>query len=172
MTAAIDPFGPQAQQAPAEEAQQPTPPSDPWSPPPAAAPAPTVVQGADGKVVLTFKGGTAFSDPWVVVHAGSLDEALSYLDPVNGPKMAELFERVRRASNLFLGSGGGAPAPSTNGSAPAAAPAAANQPPAGAPASPGAGWTYKTGSKNGRVWHGWFPPYAQKDSLKPVFFDV
>ena len=52
-----DPFGAAPVAAPVpEEAQQQTPPSDPWqSAPAAAAPPHTIVQGADGKVVLTFK---------------------------------------------------------------------------------------------------------------------
>jgi hypothetical protein len=128
------------------------------------------VQGADGKVVLTFKGGTSFSDPWVVVHAANLDEALAYVTE-NGAKLLDLFTRVKRASTSFNGGAGsadqsqGAPAQRQE------APASALQPPPGSPAAPGPGWLYKTGAKNGRVWHGWFPPYAQKDSLKPEFFD-
>lgn len=170
MTAAVpDPFGAQAAQAaPApEEAQQQTPPSDPWQSAPApVAPPHTIVQGADGKVVLTFKGGGGFEAPWVVVHASNLDEALSYVTE-NGAKLLDLFNRVQTAATAFRGG-----APLAAPSAPRqSAPAAAAGPPPGSPAMP-AGYTYVTKVKNGRPWHGYFPSDAQKAAgEQAIFFD-
>lgn len=164
-----DPFGGQAAQAAPEEAQQQTPPSDPWQSAPAAptAPAPVVVARGEGKIVMTFKEGTGFESTWNVVHADSVADARAILVD---PAFKELLELQRHGAAFFRGgsavSSGGAPAAQRE-----SAPSGALQPPPGSPASPGPGWGYKTGSKNGRVWHGWFPPYAQKDSLKPEFFD-
>lgn len=170
MAEVIDPFGAQAAAAP-EEAQQQTPPSDPWQPAPVT-PAPVVVGSGEGKVVLTFKRGGLFSDPWVVVHADSLDEALKFVTE-DGVKLLDLFTRVSRAADSFHGEGEWLPAPAQRQAAPAAALGA----PAGAPAAPGPDWVYKTGiTKSGRnagkQWHGWMPPQGSDDSVKPVFFDL
>lgn len=170
MAEVIDPFGAAPAPAP-EEAQQVTPPSDPWQTTPAA-PAPVVLGSGEGKVVLTFKRGANFSDPWVVVHADSLDEALKFVTE-DGAKLADLFTRVSRAANTFHGEGGSSPAPVQR----QAAPAAAMDAPAGAPASPGPGWQYKTGitksGKNqGKQWHAWMPPQHLKDSADPMWFDL
>lgn len=165
----IDPFGAApAAPEPAPVAAPEAPPSDPWASPVTNV-KPTVVEGADGKVVLTFKGGTGFDAPWVVIHAASLDDALSYVTE-GGAKLADLFTRVQRAATAF---NGGSAAPSS--SPRQAAPQAAQGPPAGAPAAPGPDWVYKngitkSGKNQGKMWHGWMPPRGSSES--PVFFDV
>lgn len=143
-----DPFAtaPAPAQAPApapvpDEAQQqyapPAPQDDPWSSPPpeAAKPAPAprpIVEGADGKVVLTFKGGTGFDAPWIVVHATDLDDALSYVNQQNGLKFQDLMNRVQNAAKGFAALGGGsAPAPQGGGQQQSNAPQAAQQAPNG-----------------------------------------
>lgn len=167
MTAPIDPFG-AAPAAPApEEAQQTTPPSDPWQPV-TTIPAPTVVQGSDGKVVLTFKGGTGFEQPWVVIHANSLEEAQVFVGE-KGPVLLDLFQRVQVAAALFRGGATGAAGVNTAPSQPA--PAVATAGPKNKPAQPGPGWVHREGVKNGRAWAGWLPPMDQKDSVKAQFYD-
>lgn len=158
-----DPFGQAAQAAP-EEAQQQTAPSDPWQTNPPKA-EPVVIQGSGDKIVMTFKEGTGFESTWNVVHAGSVAEAKAILVD---PEFKELLEIQKQGAAFFRGG----PATAGQASQPRqSAPAGANQPPPGSPAAPGPGWVYKTGAKNGRAWHGWFPPFDQKDSLKPEFFD-
>ncbi|ASR77151.1 ribonucleoside reductase class II [Mycobacterium phage MyraDee] len=102
-----------------EAQQQPVQQSSPWDNPPpeaakpAPAPRPIVAGGGDGKVVLTFKGGTGFDAPWIVVHASDLDEAASYVGE-NAAKFMELMTRVQNAGKHFAGMGGGS-APANNG---------------------------------------------------------
>lgn len=121
---APDPFA-AAQPAPApapeptyipEEAQQQPVVESPWDTPPpeaarpAQAPVAQVVQAVDNeKVVLTFKAGTGFDQPWIVLRASSVDEAESLLDQ----KLANLMEKTKRVAAFF--NGGGAPAQSGGG---------------------------------------------------------
>lgn len=65
------------------------------------------VGNAEGKITTTFKGGSGFEKPWVVVHAEDIQEQLSI---INDPEFAELLTRVQKASEYFQGQ---APAPST-----------------------------------------------------------
>lgn len=174
---AVNPFGGAAQaatQAPAEEAQQQTTPSDPWQAPvvntaPVSAP-------SEGKVVMTFKEGDGFAATWNVVHANSVAEAKAILAD---PEFKELLGWQKDAATFFRGgpvggSGGGG----NRSSAPRQqAPAGAASPPAGAPAAPGPDWVYKTGiAKSGRnagkQWHAWMPPQHLKDSEDPLWFDL
>lgn len=191
-----DPFA----SAPAEDEAQPYGPpenddSSPFSASPAEAPAPAkkaapkkavgtvnldvkpnLLPLDEGKVVLTFKGGTGFDAPWIVVHAKDVEDALDVVSGENAAKMDELMKRVQIAGKLF---GGYAPV-SENASAGRpqrqAAPAAAQQPPAGSPPSPGEGWVYKSGvtksgPKAGQTWQAWMPPQHLKDAgTKPVWF--
>lgn len=116
-----------------------------------------VAPTSEGKVVLTFKGGSGYDAPWIVVHATDLDEALSFVSADNGPKLADLMTRVQKAGSEFAGQ---APpkAPNPNSGAPAAngRPAGATEAPAWAGACP-PGYKYASGVKNGRTWHAWFP---------------
>lgn len=158
------PVADEAQTAPAEA------PASVWDNPPTSADVKqlqNVVQN-DGKIVLTFKGGTGFDAPWIVVHATTLTDAL---DTVSDEGLADLMGRVQRAGAHFAGQGpvnagrGGQQTQRSN------APAAAQQPPPGSPPCPGPGWVYKSGKKkNGQgTWQGWMPP--QGSTEKPVFFD-
>lgn len=120
----------------------------------------------EGKVVLTFKGGTGFDAPWIVIHATSLEDAEEQLSGDNAARLARIMERAQVAGGHFVKLGGG----QKSQAAPQrqAAPAAAQQPPAGSPPSPGEGWVYKSGNKNGRSWQAWMPPRGSDE--KPVFF--
>jgi hypothetical protein len=138
--------------APADEAQAPyEPPADTFNPPPAdpepeptapakkapakkaaakaAAPAPVVSVGADGKHVVTMKGGKDFDAPWYVVHASGLDELEELFNGEGGVRLAKLFERIQAASKHFAGLK--VPSASGVGQARQAAPAAAQQAPGG-----------------------------------------
>lgn len=59
-----------------------------------------VTVGAEGKITTTFKGGSGFEKPWVVVHAEDINEQLSI---INDPAFAELLTRVQKASEYFQG---------------------------------------------------------------------
>jgi len=190
MTEFNDPFA----SAPADEAQTEIPEPQPetvFDQPPAEAPeapAPAPKKAPakkaigtydkptdEGKVVLTFKGGTGFDAPWIVIHAMSMQDAHDQVTGENGTLLAATMERVQAAGKHFAGMGGGS---KSGGGAPQrqAAPAAAQQPPAGSPPCPGDGWVYKSGvsksgPKAGQTWQAWMPPQHLKDAgTKPVWF--
>lgn len=109
--------------------------------------------GDDNKVVVTLKGGASFSDPWIVIHANSVEEADAQMDA----KLAALMEKTHRVAKKFVEVGGG--------TAPAA-PAQTSSAPAGAQSAPNnetrqckhGAMTYKTGSKGGRTWKAFMCP--------------
>jgi hypothetical protein len=129
----------------------------------------TVQVGDSGKVVLTFKGGSGFDAPWIVIHAEDLDDALEHVT-TRGNTLIAIMERVQLAGKHFSGL---APAKPAGQPAASAAPAAAQTAPPGAPAAPGPDWEFKTGfaKASGKPWKGWFPPRGADASLKPVFFN-
>ncbi|AVJ50796.1 hypothetical protein SEA_OLANP_52 [Mycobacterium phage OlanP] len=67
----------------------------------AAAKVTNVVAPSEGKVVLTFKGGTGFDAPWIVIHAESLQDAYEQMVGENGALLGELFTRVQNAGQAF-----------------------------------------------------------------------
>lgn len=176
-----DPFA----SAPADEAQVSEATFNPPPAPPEPAPAqdkkapakkasvtvdvkPSILPAGEGKVVLTFKGGTGFDAPWIVVHATDLQDAYDQVSGDSAKTLAALMERTQQAGAHFAGL---SPAGSKGaGSAQRQpAPQPAQQPPAGSPPSPGPDWTYKSGvSKMGKTWQAWMPPRGSND--KPVFF--
>lgn len=119
----------------------------------------------DSKVVLTFKGGTGFDAPWIVIHATDLKDAHAQITGDNANLLAEVMTQSQKAGAHFAGL---APAKaSPNSSNAGAAPAASQQAPAGSPEPP-AGWTYKTGvGKNGKVWKAFMPPRG--DDSQPIW---
>lgn len=172
------PPAPEQQYAPPPAAPA-APPAPQYAPPAPAAPAaaPGVYADADGKFVLTFKGGSGFEAPWLVAHLGSLDEAHDLLrNPANAAKLREVLESAQGVATVFQGLATGAGSSGQSHGAPARQPAppAAQAPPANAPACPGPGWQYKTGvTKTGRnagnSWQAWMPPKGSNES--PVFFN-
>lgn len=97
--------------------------------------APAAAVGADGKVVLTFKGGAGFDAPWIVIHADGIEEAYEFVSGDNATLLSQVMERTQSAAKHFAGMGspasgggqrGGGGAPRTGG-----APAAAQQAPGG-----------------------------------------
>ncbi|WP_457062776.1 hypothetical protein [Mycobacteroides abscessus] len=126
------------------------------------------VGDGEGKIVLTYKEGAGFDASWTVVHANSVEDAKAIL---KDPEFKELLDLSKKAAAYFRG-----------GSTPTA-PAAPAQPrsnvPAGAQSAPGGDtrqckhgeMQYKTGSKNGRTWKGFFCPSPKDtpDQCSPEF---
>lgn len=167
----VDPFA-----APAlEEAQQhaPAPAPSPWTSAPAAETptAPAAVASSNSEVVLTFKGGTGFDAPWIVIHAEDLESAHRAVSD-EAALLADLMSRVQKAGSHFASTAPAKAAGSPNTAARSNAPQGATEPPAGAPASPGDGWVFKSGvsKKTGKAWKAWMPPQG-RDDLSPKFFD-
>ena len=118
-----------------------------------------------GKVVLTFKCGSGYEAPWIVVHADDLDDAYNHVHGEGGSKLSKLMERVYAAGKFFTGLAGDSQAKPVRESAPSPA----KQPPAGSPPCPGEGWAYKSGvNKNGKPWQAWLPPRGSDET--PVWF--
>lgn len=126
---------------------------------PKATPKAVLTSDAEGKLVVTLKGGAGFDAPWLVYHATSVDDALGlFTDP---GKLANLMEKVQSASKFFVGLNPAKPK-ANSGGAPARP---GNEAPAGTPEAPGPGWTYKTGvGKNGKTWKAWMPPRGSDES--------
>ncbi|AWY03580.1 hypothetical protein SEA_HOOKMOUNT_49 [Mycobacterium phage Hookmount] len=137
-----------------------------------------VIASDEGKVVLTFKGGTGFDAPWIVIHATDLDDALAQVTGENASTLGALFERVQNAGQHFSGLGpkpanggnGGGSGGGGGGQRRSNAPRQAQEPPADAPPAPGPDWTYKSGKKkNGNgTWQAWMPPRGSNED--PVWF--
>lgn len=115
---------------------------------------------SDGKIVGTFKEGEGFDSSWIVIHSSSLDEYIEILSDA---------EKLQKAMSLTKGAAahfrGGAPSTKGGGGGRKGQPAAAKQPPPGTDPAPDDSYEYKSGTKNGKFWHGWFPP---KNSGKDV----
>lgn len=142
-----DPFAPKTEEAPAVRGKFPD--------NPVSADAIRLAElQSDNKVVVTLKGGASFSDPWIVIHANSVEDADSQMDA----KLAALMEKTQKVAKKFVELGGG--------SAPTAAPAPTSNVPAGAQSAPNnetrqckhGAMTYKTGSKGGRTWRAFMCP--------------
>ena len=90
----------------------------------------TASADAEGKVVLTFKGGTGYDAPWIVIHAADLQDAHDSVTGDNASLLAATMERVQTAGKHFSGM---APTKSSGGSAGGGggAPAAAQSAPGG-----------------------------------------
>lgn len=88
------------------------------------------VAPAEGKIVITHKGGAGFDAPWIVLHLESEEEAASYYGIDNDPDrkvfLKNLMEQTQKASAYFTslapnkpqGGGGGS---ARSGGAPAGA---------------------------------------------------
>lgn len=113
------------------------------------------------KIVLTFKQGTGFDAPWVVIHADTVDEASSLLQEV---RTKGVFPGVRSAAAEFQAitpTEGEAVTTITNafpGSTVTSAPAPATAPASVDPRCPdcGGSMTYKSGSGKNGPYQGWF----------------
>lgn len=100
---ANDPFAPVE-----DEAQQaPTATTDHWTEETPVTNTPAninVTANAEGKLVVTLKGGKDFSDPWLVFHCADIEDALEQL---RHDKIKELITLTKSAGQFFAGQGGG-----------------------------------------------------------------
>lgn len=116
-------------------------------PEPKVVKAPTVDEGGEGKITLTFKEGAGFDASWTVVHANTVAEANSIL---SDPQFKALLDQSKKVAAYFRGGSAAAARP---------APQPAAAPPPGAGDPPGPDWTFKSGvGKNGKPWKAWMPP--------------
>lgn len=140
--------------------------------PPAVVKAPAVGSG-EGKLVTTLKGGGSFTDPWIVLHAESLEETEEFFSKENAPRLAALMERVQNAGKHFVKLGGGSdPAVAPSAQARSNAPAAAQSAPGGETRQCKHGdRVYKTGSSNGKAWKAFMCPTPKDtpDQCSPEF---
>lgn len=134
--------------------------------PPAVVKTATVGDG-EGKIVLTYKEGAGFDASWTVVHANSVEDAKAIL---KDPEFKELLDLSKKAAAYFRG--GSTPAAAPPAQARSNAPAAAQSAPGGDTRQCKHGeMQYKTGSKNGRTWKGFFCPTPKDtpDQCSPEF---
>lgn len=54
---------------------------------------------AESKIVVTIKGGRDYDEPWVVIHADDLDDALS--QTTDKAKLGDLMKAAQEASKAF-----------------------------------------------------------------------
>lgn len=182
-----DPFA----SAPADEAQaapQPDPEPEPAADPePAPAPAKKAaakkaapaavapVVNSEGKVVLTFKGGSGFDAPWIVIHAADLQDANDQVSGDSAKLLVDTMDKLQRAGKKFVELGGGKSAPASNGNGQASrgsAPQGATEAPSWAPPKPFDDFVYvtKVSAKTGKPWHAWMAP-NKNDGRDPLFFN-
>lgn len=119
-----DPFAsaPDEAQPATETAAVPSPFDNPPAEAPKEAPITTTTKTqaaptGEGKVVLTFKGGTGFDAPWIVIHAEDLQDAFDQVNGENASLLAKTMEKVQSAGKHFasLGGGGGQQSGGGNG---------------------------------------------------------
>lgn len=109
------------------------------------------VAPSEGKVVVTLKGDG--QPPWIVIHAEDTADALSQFDD----SLAELMTKAQKATKHFAS----IERPARQSGSPGrelqpGQPAGSVQPPSWAPPMPD-GYMYKSGEKNGNVWHAYWP---------------
>lgn len=118
---------------------------------------------SNAKVTLTYKGGSGFDAPWIVLHENTIEDALA---SAQNPALKELMEVTQAGGQHFASQGKSAPA--AGGGGRSGQPQGSQEPPAGAPDCP-PGWTFRSGtSKAGNAYQGFFPPRG--DDSKPIFF--
>lgn len=122
-----------------------------------------VTKLSDSKIVHTIKHGSGFDAPWTVIHADSAAESLAIL---TDPALRDSINQARKVAawaqaewDKVKGSSAPASRPTQSAAPAAQAPAAK----AGDPECP-EGWTYKTGSKNGKTWRAYMPPQGSGES--------
>lgn len=155
---AIDPFA-----AAMDEAQTETPKNEETK----VTTTPEVATTPDGRVTLTFKSGGGFADPWIVIYASSVADALDQISGANAETLIALMTETAKAATFFAGKSispaqGGARGGNNTGAANSGG-SSRPEPKAGDPECP-AGWTYKTGVKNGKTWRAYMPPQGSGES--------
>lgn len=123
-----------------------------------------------GKVVLTFKGGTGFDAPWIVIHATDLQDAYNQTTGENATLLASVMSQVHKAGAHFTSNGPVNTGRGGNTGARSNAPQGATEAPSYAPPKPFDDFVYKSGvSKAGKAWEAWMPP-QKGDTREPKFF--
>ncbi|SHX55754.1 Uncharacterised protein [Mycobacteroides abscessus subsp. abscessus] len=125
------------------------------------------VGDGEGKIVMTYKEGAGFDSSWTVVHASSVEDAKAIL---KDPEFKELLDLSKKAASYFRG--GSTSAPSATAQPRSNAPEGAQSAPGGDTRQCKHGeMQYKTGSKNGRTWKGFFCPTPKDtpDQCSPEF---
>ncbi|MDP7733685.1 hypothetical protein [Mycobacterium paragordonae] len=178
----IDPWA----NPPAQEAQAPAQPAPTPPPAPAPAPAPAAVAApvahvvnnsgspvsfTEGKVTVTFKGGTGYDSPWIVLYGENVQEAYDQVTGESAGVLAALMQRVQLIAKDFSGQGGAPAAPAQPSNA---APAAAQQAPQGQTRQCKHGqMQFKSGfsQKNNRAWEAFFCPTPKNapDQCEAIF---
>lgn len=138
---------------------------------PAKKETPTVTTSSEGKIVVSFKGGAGYADPWVVIHADDAQEALDLLSGDEAAITAELLTRTAAVAKYFHDQVGSNPQGSQERTA--GKPAGATQEPSGETRSCEHGNMQYRAAKpeSGKTWRGFFCP-TPKDTpgqCKPVF---
>lgn len=133
-------------------------------------PAKAVSPSSEGKVVLTFKGGTGYDAPWIVIHAKDLDDARGQVSGDNAAVLADIMEKTQQAGRHFASLS----TPKTAAKASVSpAPASPSAPPAGAQEAPGGEKRYcshgemrfrSAVSKAGKPYKGFFCAETDRDS--------
>lgn len=138
----------------------------------------TVVQGSSDReyASITFKAGTGYNAPWLVLKPSSMEEAQ---EMVNHEDLSELLDQIARKNKEFEKAFGGAPTsakPASSGGW-----GSKNKPAAkssqGQVEETDDGYecehgeaVYKSGKTNGRKWAGYFCPSRDRDEqCKPAF---
>nr|SBO90589.1 Phage protein [Nonomuraea gerenzanensis] len=111
----------------------------------------------DGKVVITLKGGPGFEAPWIVIHAGSVDEAEDTLDEVYSKGLQH---KVTKAAAAF----------STGGSSGGRTASRSNPPGVASKTCQHGEMTYRTGTSAKGAWKAYFCPAEDKnEQCSPVW---
>lgn len=119
------------------------------------------VEGDPDGITLTFKGGSGFDAPWIVIHASDLDGAEDYFTDENKARLASLMKNVQSAGEYFVSQ---APAGKSQGGGGQAQGGGQRQPQQQAPNGETkyckhGEMQFKTGvSKAGKAWKGFFCP--------------
>lgn len=89
-------------------------------------------ESAEGKVVVTFKGGTGFDAPWIVIHATDVQDAYNQVTGEGAVLLAKLMERTQVAAKHFASQSQAKPAAAAaSGGNTSNAPQGAQQAPGG-----------------------------------------
>jgi hypothetical protein len=117
----------------------------------------TVTPEGKLEIVTTLKGGNSYDEPWVVIHAGSVEESDALLDQ----KFADYLAKVKRVAAHFNGGGVAKPAAAPAAQSVSAPPAGATAPPSGETRSCKHGaMAYKSGvaKASGKPWQAFMCP--------------
>ena len=172
MSDAFDPFASapaadEAQNTPApatEPSPFDAPPADvptPQEAPISTAPVARPVATADGKVVLTFKGGLGFDAPWIVIHAADLQDAADQVSGSNASLLADTMAKVQSAGAHFASLAPNKPAATAPAGGGGRAPQQAQQAPGGQSKTCAHGeMQFRSGvsAKTGKAWKAFFCP--------------